>query len=123
MTCRNLLRARAHADLCERVEACAPPVTAPYLQQAYDRMKLGVRGWYEHEPLPKPFQVYVNIFHFSAPLRHWIAVNERAADDAYRLLCAQLESAAPDRSTVPAATLGAVIPPDGAERPPSGAGA
>lgn len=44
MTCRGkIIAARRHAALVEDVQACAPPVTAPYLRDAYARMKLDVR--------------------------------------------------------------------------------
>lgn len=39
----NLHFAVQHAHIVEAIEECCPPVTAPYLQAAYDRMKLGVR--------------------------------------------------------------------------------
>lgn len=39
---RGLVAASAHAELCSAVEECAPPVTATYLQAAYDRMRLPI---------------------------------------------------------------------------------
>lgn len=69
MTCRNaLLVARAHAVLVEQISVCAPPVTAPYLQAAYDRMKLPIK---------------VRFAPFNDGPRQWHFIVQRRDDGSY----------------------------------------
>ncbi len=42
----GIIAARRHAQTVEDIETCAPPVCAPYLQAAYERMKSGATVWY-----------------------------------------------------------------------------
>jgi hypothetical protein len=112
MTCRGKLDiARRHAELVEQVETCAPPVTAPYLAAAYERMRSGAAVWYlpeirKHATREVLAQEQWIVFDGDGELRDW-GFTPAEATRAYLDLC---DSLSPDLSSSQGETAGPSCP-------------
>lgn len=112
-TFRAITLAHHHARLVDDVERCAPPVCAPYLQDAYERMKLGVTASYG-DPFKGFYGEQEPAWFFLTPLRDFGIITARTladADGAYRFIINTLtEPAANDSSPTATAATGSGSP-------------
>lgn len=102
----NLTVAVRRGALVDDLERCAPPVCAPYLQAAYQRMRL---------PISVSFDSFYSCDRFPFAIitdDGWcrVASDEREAARIYFQVCETFPSAAPDVSRVPAVAPGADSP-------------
>lgn len=109
--------AHQHAKTCNQVESCAPEVTAPYLQAAYDRMKLPISvrmdDWQQRGTHYRFDVEALDLSPFSdTAIVRTVTLDPRDAARAYFDLCATLSQSASRQAH--AGTPGAVASPSDA---------
>lgn len=103
----NLLAARQHALTIEQLAVCAPPVCAPYLQAAYDRMKLPISVvWDENGGYPTFWLVDDHDPDDPMGPNIWGARTPAEATTGYLSICARLTESA---QTPPGADIAAPV--------------